>query len=174
MRHAMVAPIAALFMVLVLSGTSFADGVWYWFATCGGPVMKLELRLHKKLLFDASFPLCQANRDTVASQGAKGRIDFVLKVPRAINWEGYHDHDKSSKDDLIEVNFWLAGSDPDQLAIGASFADAKKILMNGLHLASPYKRSETEMAKGLVVITYIQEKEEVNKSSNPYKASGCQ
>ena len=129
--------------------------------------MKLELRLDKELLFDASFPLCQAERDSVASQGAKGRIDFVLKAPRAINWEGYHDHDKSSKGDLIEVNFWLAGSDPDRLIIGASFADAKRILMNGLHLASPDKRSETEMAKGLIVITYIlQQKQEIKKSSN--------
>jgi hypothetical protein len=167
MRHGKVIFVVTAFVLLALSGPSLADGVWYWFATCGGPVMKLELRLDKDLLFDASFPLCQANRDSVASQGAKGRMDFVLKAPRAISWEGYHDHEKSSKGDLIEVNFWLAGSDPDQLAIGASFADAKRILMNGLHLASPYKRSETEMAKGLKVITYIlQEKQETKKLPN--------
>jgi hypothetical protein len=168
MHAAKVVLIVNVFMVLVLTSSSFGDeDVWYWFATCGGPAMKIELRLDKTLLFDATFPLCQASRGSIASQGAEGRMDFVLKAPRAISWEGYHDHDKSSKDDLIEVNFWLAGSDPDQLAIGASFADAKRILMNGLHLASPYKRSETEMAKGLVVITYIlQEKQGTKKLPN--------
>jgi hypothetical protein len=159
MSRARMVIVAITFMIMAINTPVFADGVWYWFATCGGPVMKLELRLDGKLLFDATFPLCQTNRHSAASQGAKGRIDFELIAPRAISWEGYHDHDKSNKNDRIEVNFWLAGSDPDQLAIGASFADAKRILMNGLHLASPYKRSETEMAKGLVVITYIEEQQ---------------
>ena len=167
MRRVKVILIAAFFMFLALGQASWADGVWYWFATCGGPVVELELRLDKTLLFEATFPLCQANRDSLASEGAKGRLDFVLNAPRAISWEGYHDHDKSSKGDLIEVNFWLAGSDPDQLVIGASFVDPKRILMNGLHIASPYKRSETEMAKGLVVVTYPAiDKKEVTKMPN--------
>lgn len=159
MHRAIAILITALLISSTLSAPSWAENVWYWFATCGGPLMKIELRLDKTLLFDATFPLCQAERGGVAGQGADGRVDFTFKAPRAIIWEGYHDHDKSKVNDSIEVNFWLAGSDPDRLAIGASFVDPKRILMNGLHLASPTRRSQTEMAKGLVVVTYpIQQK----------------
>lgn len=138
--------LATICLVASYSGSSFADdSVWYWFATCGGPAMKIELRLDKTLLFDATFPLCQANSGSIASQGAKGRMDFVFRAPRPIAWA--RDHQKSATNDLIKADFWLAGSDPNALIIGESFTGAKRILFNSLHVASPERRSESDVAK---------------------------
>lgn len=145
--------LGAVCLVVLLRCPSYADDtVWYWFATCGGPAMKIELRLDAALLFDATFPLCRANRGSIASQGAEGRMDFVFRAPRTITWA--RDHQKSVANDLIEADFWLAGSDPDALILGVSFTDPKRILLNSLHPAFPERRSESEMSEGLVVITY--------------------
>ena len=117
--------------------------------------MALEVRLDKKIIFQSTFPLCRAKRSTISSPGKIKRLDFTFKPPRAIVWKGYRDRDDTTPaNQLIEGNIWLAGSDPDDLLLGATFMSSSNIYMNSIHIAHPGRRDETEMAPGLVVITY--------------------
>ncbi len=55
---------------------------------------------------------------------------------------------------LIDDSFWQAGADPDALLIGVSFVASDTILMNTIHISHLNKRESSEIAKGLVVVTY--------------------
>ena len=128
--------------------------VWFWFATCGGPVMKLEVRLDQKIIYQSSFPLCRAERSSAHSKGQKKKLEFVLKAPRAIVWQGYRDEDNTTDPDQeIEGNIWLAGADPDAMILGVSFVSRGSIYMNTVHIAYPDRRHVSEIEPGLVVIT---------------------
>ena len=128
--------------------------VWFWFSTCGGPIMKLEVRLDQKIIYQSSFPLCRADRSSAHSEGQTKKLDFVFNAPRAIVWHGYRDEDNTT--DLsqeIEGNIWLAGADPDKMILGVSFVSRGSIYMNTLHIAYPDRREVLEIEPGLVIIT---------------------
>jgi hypothetical protein len=151
---------------LMIAAQASAEGpVWFWFATCGGPSMTLEVRLDTTILFKVSFPLCRADRDAVTSQGQASNAQFLFRPHRAIVWQGYRDSgDRTGPNQLIKGHVWQAGTDPDAVAIGISFDDARMIYMNTIHIAHPGRRNETEIAKGLVVRTYPVERAD-NKPS---------
>jgi len=129
--------------------------VWFWFVTCGGPDMTLEIRLDKRIIFKSSFPLCHADRSSTYGRGAAKRLHFAFKPHRAIVWQGYRDEDDTSPANrAIECDIWLAGSDPDALLLGVSFNSSDTIYMNTIHIAGPTQRDQTEIASGLVVTTY--------------------
>jgi hypothetical protein len=134
--------------------------VWNWFATCGGPEMTLEVRLDGMPLHRSSFPLCLAQRDSVASQGKQvGRMEFFFQPKRRIVWTGYREtNDQTEATETLEVNVWQAGADPDGLTLGVSVNSHDRILTNTLHLAYPGSRHESSLVKGLVVTTYPAER----------------
>lgn len=131
------------------------DPVWFWFATCGGPAMTLEVQLDGRTLYKSTFPLCRAVRKSPASQGQTARVEFHLHPGRAIRWSGYRDEPETTKPgQTIEADLWQAGADPDALLIGISFSSRSTIYMNTILVAHPHRRDETTLAKGLVVTTY--------------------
>jgi hypothetical protein len=128
--------------------------VWFWFATCGGPVMKLEVRLDQKTIYQSSFPACRTDRLSTNNVGQKKILEFVFNAPRAIVWQGYRDEENTTKlDQEIEGNIWLAGADPDAMILGVSFVSRGAIYMNTIHIAYPDRRHVSEIEPGLVVIT---------------------
>src|SRR5687767_6445017 len=85
--------------------------VWFWFATCGGPAMTVEVRLDKTMLHKSSVPLWRADRASVDSQGQASRIEFSLRPDRAIVWAGYRDtNDGTAANQSIEGDVWQAGA----------------------------------------------------------------
>jgi hypothetical protein len=132
------------------------DPVWFWFTTCGGPALGLELRLDRTIIFKSSFPLCRANRSSISGKANQKRLHFAFKPPRAIVWEGYGDNEghPTPANQVIDGDIWLAGSDPDELLLGVSFIRSNTIEMNSIHIAHPGRRDQTEMAPSLVLTTY--------------------
>jgi hypothetical protein len=121
---------------------------------CGGHIMKLEVRLDQKIIYQSSFPLCRAERSSAHSEGQKKKLEFVFKAPRAIVWQGYRDEDNTTEPAQdIEGNIWLAGADPNAMILGVSFVSRDSIYMNTLHIAYPDRRQVSEIEPGLVVIT---------------------
>ena len=156
----MVRSMIALLMIASATLTTVSQGVregpvWFWFATCGGPLMTLEVRFDNRVVHKATFPLCRASRDTAHNQGQAGRIEFALRPDRVVVWEGYREqNDRTRANEVLEGNIWEAGADPDALILGVSFVSGDRILMNTMHIAHPAGRDESEIAKGLVVRTY--------------------
>ena len=147
--------IAAIFAVSSIPAASDDAPVWFWFATCGGPVMALEVGLDAKNLYKGSFAICQASRSSQHSQGQQSRLEFSFRPERPVVWRGYRDkEDRTGLNHRLTCQLWQAGADPDAVVIGVTFADEQKIYMNTVHIARPGKRNETEVADGLVVLTY--------------------
>lgn len=144
-----------LLAVLLQPPTSNEGPVWFWFATCGGPMMTLEVRLDNAVLHKSVFPVCRTQRGSAGSQGQAGKIELSFKPGRAIRWQGYRDGgDRSNPDDVLELHVWQAGADPPFLTLGVSVAGRGRLLMNTVHIAEPVRRQETAIASGLLVITY--------------------
>jgi hypothetical protein len=153
--------ILTLFLFVIVFSTNSTptmsaqeEPVWFWFATCGGPAMTLELQLDKVAIYQSTFPLCRAERSSADSQ-ARATAEFVFRPERAITWKGYRDNDVTSQaNQRIEANLWQAGADPDSLLIGVTFSDDSQIYMNTIYIAYPSRREETSIADGLVIATY--------------------
>ena len=129
--------------------------VWFWFATCGGPLMTLEVQVDSRLVHRATFPVCRTRRDAVQNQGQAGRVEFAWRTERVVVWDGYREAtDRTSPNTNIEASIWQAGADPDAMMLGVSLVDGKKILMNTVHIAHPGARDESVIAMGVTVRTY--------------------
>jgi hypothetical protein len=148
--------IAGLVAVISGSGGAAQDKpVWFWFATCGGPLMTIEVSLDGAVVNRASLPVCKALRGSAAAQGAAGRLDFTFVARRPMTWSGYRDRpDVTPAGERIEGSIWQAGAEPDTLLLGVSYLTKDRVLMNTIHTAHPLDRRESEIAKGLVVRTY--------------------
>ncbi len=156
--------VAALIAVSSTAAASDDAPVWYWFATCGGPVMALEVRLDAKTLYKGSFPICRASRSSPHSQGQESRVEFSFRPERPVVWRGYRDEDdRTGLNHRLECQVWQAGADPDAMVLGVTFADEQKIYMNTVHIAKPGKRDQTEVTDGLVVLTYPVERPNAGK-----------
>jgi len=128
--------------------------VWFWFSACGGPKIKLEVRIDNNNVYQSFFPICRAERSSVYSKGQEKKINFVFKAPRAIVWHGYRDEDNTTNPgQKLEGDVWLAGADPNALILVISFMTHDAIYMNTVHIAYPDRRNISEIAPGLVVIT---------------------
>jgi len=139
--------------------------VWFWFGTCSGTALKLEVKFDQKLVYQSSFPICHSERANIPDIISKKELDFVFRSPRAITWEGYRDVDNiTGPNQKLYGQIWLAGSDPDDLVLGIAFTSGKDIYMNTIHVAYPNRKAGTEIETGLVVIT-----EPVAESSSPQK-----
>jgi hypothetical protein len=155
-----VAKFMTLLMLASATVTTFSQGasegpVWFWFATCGGPLMTLEVRFDNRIVHKSTFPICRANRDAIYRQGQNGRIEFTWRPGRVIMWTGYREpDDRTVANGLLEANIWEAGAGPDTMTLGVSFVSGKRIVMNTAHIAHPGATNESAIAKGLVVRTY--------------------
>jgi hypothetical protein len=149
--------LAAILGFLVVPRVGAEEGpVWCWFAACGGPAMGIEIQLDDTIVYQSVFPVCRVDRADPVSQGQRiGKIHFTFRPGRPIVWEGYRDtKDTTKAGHLLEADLWQAGADPDDLIIGLSFADARTIYMNTVHIAHPSQRDESVVAAGLRVVTY--------------------
>jgi hypothetical protein len=70
--------IIAMATVTMFGQEAKEEPVWFWFATCGGPLMTLELRLDNRMVHKSTFPLCRANREAI-QRGQDGRIEFTRR-----------------------------------------------------------------------------------------------
>ena len=134
-----------------------AEGpVWSWFATCAGPVLMVDLMVDQTSVLEATVPICHQERGGSAGQGqSAGQIQFTFRPKRSIVWSGYREHDDvTAANAPLEAVIWQAGSDPDDLIIGITVADAKKNVMHALHMASPNVETSTTLAKGVVLRTH--------------------
>jgi hypothetical protein len=117
--------------------------------------MVIEVRLDKRLLQTAAVPLCHAHRDETRTSNESRSVVVRFTPPRAIEWSGYRDQpDVSPSGHPLKLTLWQAGADPDSLTIGVTAADDEMLYMNTLHIAHPSQRDESEIADGLVVVTY--------------------
>lgn len=86
-----------LFTILsVTTATTLGQGprqgpVWFWFATCGGPLITLEIRFDDRVVHKSTFPVCHSGRESVDSQGQVGKIQFGWRPDRVVVWQGYRD-----------------------------------------------------------------------------------
>jgi hypothetical protein len=149
--------IGALFCSFALASPALASEegpVWFWFAECGGPTMRLEVQLDQKVIYTSSFPLCRAERSSTYSDGQKSKLQFSFTPGRPIVWTGYRDEDDTTgPGQALEGDIWLAGADPDDMMLGVGFIAEDTIYMNTIHIAYPDKPSQTEIASGLTVLT---------------------
>jgi hypothetical protein len=152
LRATVVALVAGLAAVVPITAEA---PVWFWHTTCGGPTMTLEVRFDKRVVYRASIPLCRMNREAKTEEKSPRVLDVPFAAPRSIKWEGYRDApDVTPRGQRLHLNLWQAGADPDDLVIGVSAANESVILMNTVHIAHPVRRDATEVAQGLVVVTY--------------------
>jgi|WetSurSiteA1Bulk_404760.scaffolds.fasta_scaffold02851_2 hypothetical protein len=132
-----------------------SEQVWYWFVSCGGSELTIEAKLDGVTISRTVFPICHALRDSIPVKEPQKTIEFTFRPNRSIVWTGYRDEDDETKaNQLINGSFWQAGADPDALLIGVSFDTGDRILMNTIHISYPAKRESSEIAKGLVIVTY--------------------
>jgi len=145
----------ALLLLVSFARASEEGPVWFWYSNCGGPTMVIEVRLDKQLLHTTSVPLCHAQRDDTRTQDESRSVIVRFTPSRAIEWSGYRDQpDVSPPGHKLELTLWQAGADPDDLLIGVSAAGDEMLYMNTIHIAHPSQRDESEIADGLVVVTY--------------------
>lgn len=131
------------------------DSVWFWFASCGGPLMTIEIRLDRHLLSQTTTPLCKATRASTFEGGEHGAVSFTFVPGRRIVWKGYrNNHDTTRADEQITANIWQAGADAGDLMLGVSFMASSRIAMNTIHIAHPTKADTSVIAGGLAVISY--------------------
>jgi hypothetical protein len=66
-------------------------------------------------------------------------------------FQGEH---RTSPDETIEGNIWLAASDPGDILFGLSFANKKRTLLNTVHIAKSDNESASEIDRGIQVRTF--------------------
>ena len=148
--------LVAAVMFIAVRATAAEAPVWFWFATCGGPVMGLEVTLDGATLYRGEFPICRAARASRSGQGQEaGRVRFLVKPDRSITWVGYREPAAvSTPGHLLNADIWQAGADAEDLLLGVSVSDERDIFMNTIHIAHPGKRDESSIADGLKVVTF--------------------
>ncbi|HXK21147.1 MAG TPA: hypothetical protein VMS55_00575 [Myxococcota bacterium] len=148
-----------LFALLAATSAARASAdegtVWFWFATCSGPEMRIAVSLDSVTLYKSSFPICQAKRASASSQGQKAKVQFTFRPARDIEWHGYRTKaTRTQEQQPLTCRLWQAGADPNDLLIGVGLDDANGIHMNTIHVAKRMERSRSEIARGLVIETY--------------------
>jgi hypothetical protein len=131
------------------------DSVWFWFASCGGPVMTVEIWFDRHLLSQTTTPLCKATRSSTFEGGEHGAVSYTFIPGRRIVWRGYrNNHDTTRASERITGDIWQAGADSGDILLGVSFMAPSRITMNTIHIAHPTRADTSVIASGLAVITY--------------------
>jgi hypothetical protein len=141
--------------VIVSTISAAANDVWWWFSTCGGPMMTVEVKVQGITVNKVTMPLCRAPRAQSNSQGDQARIDFSFRPTHPVEWKGYREGtDRTNPGQVIEGALWQAGAEADGVLTGVSFSTPNRILMNTIHIAHPDRRDESTIADGLTIATY--------------------
>jgi hypothetical protein len=147
--------------------------VWYWSTKAGGSAMKLDVLLDQKVIFTTSLTFGRLVRSAAEKDYSAKPLSFSFKARRPIKWLGYRDDEPvTPRDQDIECNIWMAGSDERFVILGIDFHNSETGLMNSLHLALAAERSSSEMEAGLVFVTYpIEEHKMSNHVPDPTSPS---
>jgi hypothetical protein len=128
-------------------------------------LMGLEVQLDRTTVFKTTFPVCYAERGTIAEKPRKS-ISFSFKPQHSILWMRELRHTvlpittKPNQEIIGSVSTYsidngkYPGANSDWLTIGGSFYSEDKFLVNKIHLAHPNKRDRSEIATGLSILTY--------------------
>ncbi|HUD71143.1 MAG TPA: hypothetical protein VMQ62_04200 [Dongiaceae bacterium] len=142
-------------LVSPVSRAAPENAVWVWFTSCGGPTLTVEIVIDKKVVHKASVPICHTDSDTLRARNESRSIAVRLTPSRAIQWTGYRDlPDVTPADRPLTFNLWEAEAGVADLSIGVSVMDKQTNFMNTVHVAHPDRRDETEIAAGVVVVTF--------------------
>jgi hypothetical protein len=120
--------------------------VWSWSEHCGKEkkYLGIQVLLGGTAIYDSSVSICQtkyrASPKTIVFHFAGGHT-----------FQGEH---KTSPEQMIEGNIWLAGSDPDAIIFGLDFSNKKRILLNTVHIAKPDRESASEIDQEMRVLTF--------------------
>ena len=138
--------------------------------------MTVEVDFDRHVISQTSLPVCKSARSNVNAAGEQGTISFSFVAGRPIVWRGYRsDHDTTRARQRITGDIWEAGADPDALILGAAFGVRGRITMNTIHIAHPGKADTTQVARGLVVLTYLGPARPWPRSAGgcPMSGGGC-
>ena len=121
--------------------------VWHWYSECAKQQkVELKMLLDGAVIYKSTFSACSMPRSSIVPEPKQRGLEFTLpakgnqrlKVPTKIPVEG---------------NIWEAGSDPDAILVGVSFATKDQVLLNTLHIAEMGKTTTSQLARGLFVVT---------------------
>jgi hypothetical protein len=148
--------ITVILCLAIVVGSAWASIL---FADTAEPMMTLEVRLDGVTIFKTAFPLCHEQRGTIVEEPQK-TLSFFFKPGRAILWmvqKGVTVTPMQTKpNQLIEgsISIWHADAGSSGPTIGASFYSDDRILMRAIHITHPKKRDCSEIATGLLIVTY--------------------
>jgi hypothetical protein len=138
--------------------SSKKDEVWDWDARCSSPKhIRIEVSLDGKRIYGTTFGICHAD------------YPQPTKTQRVLVFQIAGPHKRlfgEPQTETLEGNVWQAGRDPDGIVLGVSFAGAKRVWCNSLHVLDPNKASKTVLARGLIVRTAPSRHEEARASTN--------
>ena len=156
---------AAVGIVVASSSLALAaERRWAWSTSCGPASTVLEVTLDQRVVCKKLLSLCLVDAGSAIYQGQSDSAACTVVPDREIKWTGYREAPDVSKAKVpIEANAWQAGGEEDVILMGLSFVAPDRILMNTIHIVKPKERSETEIARGLVVATYPIPREEPGK-----------
>jgi hypothetical protein len=121
--------------------------------------MILEVQLNGDALSKTSLPLLTAQRGIIVDQPQK-TLSFSFKSEHAILWMVQKGitvtpiRTKPNQEIECSISIWQADADSDWPTIGASFFSEDRILTKSIHIAHPKKQDRSEIAAGLVLLTY--------------------
>jgi hypothetical protein len=125
---------------------------WVWFHACGGPTLRLEVRLDGEPVFATEFPVCRLLPGDIPDAVYEPHLTYSFVVKRDLEWLGYRDDNPVTRaGQSVSGTLWLAGSEADVLYLGVDFFNAETKLYNTLAFADPGKAAVYEYQKGLTV-----------------------
>ena len=121
--------------------------VWHWYSECANQ-QKVELKvvLDGAAIYKSSFFACSMLRSSIVPEPKQRILEFTL--PAKANQRM-----KATTKIPVEGNIWEAGSDPDAILVGVSFATKDRVLLNTVHIAEMGKTTTSQLATGLFVVT---------------------
>ena len=123
------------------------DLVWHWFAECRDPrSIKLRVTLNGKLKYESKFDVCLMPRRAIVDEPQQRVLSFALRN-NAYSLFG------ETKGDQLEGNFWEASKGENDILIGVSFANDKRVWSNIVHVLNPAAPSMLNLRNGLVIKT---------------------
>jgi hypothetical protein len=118
-----------------------------WFDNCAVAPGKLGITIliNEKTIYRSSFPVCESK------ERPKERKVVAFTFRGGHTFQGEY---RTKPTQIVEGNIWQAGTDPDAIWLGISFATNNQSLLNTLHYAKPNRESSTLIDKDVVVRTF--------------------
>ncbi len=150
---------AVSFTVVTTANAEKKDTVWVCNQECPKPTkVVLKVLLDGKAIYSTSLSICKWEREF-----EDGKFGFRFTPTRQLVWYGYRSDEGDGKEDpgdpspagdTLDVHFWQAGGEINCIILGYIVYGDKAPYMNSLHILSPYEKSTTTMAPGLILETW--------------------